>query len=237
MSEGREQAGARHLPRLLDAACAAAGILVLWPVFAAVALLILLLDGPPVLFSQARVGRHGSRFRIWKFRSMRAGAPGSAITRAGDARITGIGARLRRYKLDELPQLFNVLIGDMSLVGPRPEVPEYVCAESPEWRAVLEARPGITDVATLLYRDEEALLAASGDADRLYRETVLPEKLLLNAAYLRERTLLRDVRLIWLSLCYSLLPKRFDPGRIRRSFPTGTDYGGNLYSLSPTLDR
>jgi lipopolysaccharide/colanic/teichoic acid biosynthesis glycosyltransferase len=199
--------------------------------------LILLRDGRPVLFSQMRVGRYGVRFRIWKFRTMRAGAGGSAITAAGDTRITAIGAHLRKFKLDELPQLFNVLRGDMSLVGPRPEAPEYVNGQSPMWQAVLQVRPGITDLATLLYRDEEALLEGSGDAERFYREGVLPAKLWLNLAYIRTRSLRKDITLVWLTLCYSLSPQRFNAERIRRAFGTGAEYGRNIHPLSPAVDR
>src|SRR5215831_2733309 len=149
--------------RLFDAVCALPGLLLLSPVFLLIALLILWDDGAPVLFSQIRIGRKGRPFRIWKFRTMRVAAIGSSITASGDARITATGAMLRRYKLDELPQLFNVLKGDMSLVGPRPEVPEYVQLEEPIWQAVLQVRPGVTDLATLIYRYEESLLGTSGD--------------------------------------------------------------------------
>ncbi len=214
------------LPRSFDFVCAAAGLLVLWPLFALLALLILLRDGRPILFSHMRVGQYGIPFRIWKFRTMRAGAAGRAITAAGDGRITRTGAWLRKFKLDELPQLFNVLKGDMSLVGPRPEAPEYVNGRSPAWQAVLQVRPGITDLATLLYRDEEKLLAASSDADWFYREAVLPAKLRLNLAYMRTRSFRQDIRLIWLTIRYSLSPERFDPARIQDAFCTGAEYGG-----------
>jgi len=214
------------LPRFFDFVCAAAGLLVLSPLFALLALVILVRDGRPILFSQMRVGLYGKEFRIWKFRTMRAGATGRAITAAGDGRITKTGAWLRKFKLDELPQLFNVLRGDMSLVGPRPEAPEYVNGRSPMWQAVLQVRPGITDLATLLYRNEEELLGASGDADRYYREAVLPAKLRLNLAYMRTRSFGQDIRLIWLTIRYSLSPERLDPTRIQNAFCTGAEYGG-----------
>jgi lipopolysaccharide/colanic/teichoic acid biosynthesis glycosyltransferase len=220
-----------------DAVCAAAGLIVLSPVLAVLSLLIVLCDGRPVLFSQMRVGRYGKEFRIWKFRTMRHGSQGSSITAAGDKRITVIGAWLRRFKLDELPQLFNVLRGEMSLIGPRPEAPEYVDRESLLWRAVLLVRPGITDVATLLYRDEEALLASCGDAERFYRETALPEKLFLNLNYLRIRTFLRDMKLIWLTIRCSLSPGRFDGDRIRKAFGMGTEHVGKPNSLSSAINR
>jgi lipopolysaccharide/colanic/teichoic acid biosynthesis glycosyltransferase len=209
------------LYRLFDMTGAAAGMVILMPVLFALALLILWGDGPPVFFSQMRVGRKGKLFRIWKFRTMRADSQGRIITAAGDGRVTHIGAVLRRCKLDELPQLFNVLKGDMSLVGPRPEVPECVQLEAPIWQAVLQVRPGVTDLATLLYRDEEKLLGTAVDATALYCETVLPAKLALNLGYLRSRSFWRDLRLIHLTIRYSLFPERFDPDLIMRTVGLG----------------
>jgi lipopolysaccharide/colanic/teichoic acid biosynthesis glycosyltransferase len=206
---------------LFDIASAAGGLVILTPVLLVLAAVILWNDGPPVLFSQKRVGRRGRLFRIWKFRTMRPNSQGSAITAAGDERVTPTGAVLRRYKLDELPQLFNVLKGDMSLVGPRPEVPEYVQLDAPIWQAVLQVRPGVTDLATLLYRDEEKLLGAAPDANAFYRDTVLPAKLILNLGYLRSRSFRRDVRLIYLSVRYSLFPERVDPDFIRNTVGIG----------------
>lgn len=203
--------------RIFDVACASAGLVLLMPVFAGLAIAILWDDGPPVFFRQTRVGRNGQPFRIWKFRTMSVGSEGNVITAAGDSRVTRAGAALRKCKLDELPQLFNVLKGDMSLVGPRPEVPEYVQFEAPMWKSVLRVRPGITDVASLVYRDEERILGASGDPNALYRESVLPAKLLLSLAYLRCRSFRQDLRLIFLTICCSLFPKRFDPDRIKRT--------------------
>jgi lipopolysaccharide/colanic/teichoic acid biosynthesis glycosyltransferase len=149
---------------------------------------------------------------------MHAGSQGSTITALGDERVTRTGAALRKFKLDELPQLFNVLKGDMSLVGPRPEVLEFVQFEAPMWQAVLQVRPGITDLATLLYRDEEEILAASGDPDVCYQDSVLPTKLSLNLAYLQSRSFSRDLRLICLTIGYSLFPEKLDRGRIIRVF-------------------
>lgn len=209
------------MTRLFDAACAAAGLLLLAPVFAGLALLILLDDGPPILFSQIRIGRGGKPFRMWKFRTMRSSGEGLAITVAGDSRVTRAGTALRRWKLDELPQLFNVLTGDMGLVGPRPEVPEYVQLEAPLWQAVLRVRPGVTDLASLFYRHEEKILAAAADPEAFYRESVLPAKLGLNLAYLRSRSFPQDLRLILLSIRYSLFPAGFDPDRIKKSFDSG----------------
>jgi lipopolysaccharide/colanic/teichoic acid biosynthesis glycosyltransferase len=204
--------------RLFNATCAAAGLVFLVPVFAGIALVVILDDGPPVFFSQIRVGKNGKPFRIWKFRTMRVGSQGSVITAAGDGRVTRAGAALRRWKLDELPQLFNVLKGDMSLVGPRPEAAEQVHLEAPVWQAVLQVRPGITDLASLLYRNEEELLGAVDDPNTFYRESVLPAKLLLNLAYLRSRSFWLDMRLILLTIWYSLLPERFDPDLVKRTF-------------------
>jgi lipopolysaccharide/colanic/teichoic acid biosynthesis glycosyltransferase len=152
---------------------------------------------------------------------MRAGSEGPSITAAGDERITRVGAMLRRCKLDELPQLLNVLRGDMSLVGPRPEVPEYVQLEAPIWQAVLQVRPGVTDLATLLYRDEEKLLSTCGDPSALYSEIILPAKLVLNLGYLRCKTFSRDLRLLHLTVRYSLFPDRFDLNLIKRTVGTG----------------
>jgi lipopolysaccharide/colanic/teichoic acid biosynthesis glycosyltransferase len=207
--------------RVFDTACSAAGLLLLSPVLAGIALVILSDDGAPVFFTQTRVGRKGKPFRIWKFRTMRSGSRGSVITAAGDDRITRVGARLRKYKLDELPQLFNVFKGDMSLVGPRPEVPEHVRVEAAEWQTVLHVRPGITDLATLVYRDEERILGASGDPDTFYRESVLPAKLLLNIAYLVSRSFLLDLKLIFLTIRSSLFAESLDPDLIVRMFGAG----------------
>jgi lipopolysaccharide/colanic/teichoic acid biosynthesis glycosyltransferase len=223
-----EAPGAWNLPtarRVCDVACALAGLLILSPVLVTIALLVLLRDGPPVLFHQTRVGRCGRPFRIWKFRTMRQGEGGIRVTAAGDRRVTRIGAWLRRLKLDELPQLFNVLKGDMSLIGPRPEVPEYVDFESPTWQAVLQVRPGITDPATLLYRDEEALLAASGDVEGSYRQRVLPEKLAANLDYLNRRSFRKDVKLLWLTLCSCLSRQRFGRRSMQKAFPMEVQSG------------
>ena len=192
--------------RAFDAGFALLVILALAPLFALIAILILIEDGRPVLFLQERVGRGGKRFRIFKFRSMKADSVGSQITAAGDSRITRAGALLRKLKLDEFAQFFNVLKGDMSLCGPRPEVPRYVDLNSPLWREVLAGRPGITDPASLLYRDEEQLLSSSKDPERLYRESILPEKLRISARYSRQRTMWSDLKLIFITACYSLSP-------------------------------
>jgi lipopolysaccharide/colanic/teichoic acid biosynthesis glycosyltransferase len=135
-----------------------------------------------------------------------------------------LGAFLRRFKLDELPQLWNVLRGDMDLVGPRPEVPEFVDMRDPVWSAVLEVRPGITDVATLLYRNEEALLAGSPDPERYYVETILPAKLQMNVDYLRRRSFSLDLRLILLTVWYSVLPGIGNPAAATQAFCARTSH-------------
>jgi len=176
----------------------AAGLVLLAPVFAVVALVIAATSPGPVFFRQVRVGRGGVPFRIYKFRSMRvdAEALGGQLTIRGDPRVTRVGALLRASKIDELPQLINVLVGDMSLVGPRPEVPRYVALYTPEQRRVLEVRPGITDPASIRYRDESAVLARAADPERAYVEEVLPHKLAINLAYLDRRSLASDVGVI-----------------------------------------
>ncbi|MEE8599874.1 sugar transferase [Euzebya tangerina] len=161
-----------------------------------VAALVRLLDGSPVLFRQQRVGRHGRDFTILKFRTMRTGQPGAEVTVGGDVRITRLGAVLRRFKLDELPQLWNVVRGDMSLVGPRPEVRRYVELFPEAFAPVLTVRPGITDPASLAFRHEAELLAASEDGEQTYREVVLPRKLALSTAYVREASWTGDLRII-----------------------------------------
>jgi lipopolysaccharide/colanic/teichoic acid biosynthesis glycosyltransferase len=185
--------------RVFDVAAALVGLVLLAPLFIAVAVWIRLDSPGPVFFRQERVGRGGLPFRIHKFRTMRvaAGSPGPALTVGADPRITRAGAFLRRTKLDELPQLIDVLRGDMSIVGPRPELPQFVAAYPPELRAkVLSVRPGITDPASLQFRDESTLLARAADPEREYRDVVLPAKLRLAADYVDKATLAGDLRLI-----------------------------------------
>ena len=180
--------------RLMDLLGAGVGLLLLWPFFLAVAIAIKLDDRGPVFFRQERVGRFGRRFRIWKFRTMvmDAEARGAQVTVGRDPRITRVGHSLRHFKLDEFPQLFNVLLGEMSLVGPRPEVPRYVAEYSPEQRVVLDLRPGITDPASIAFRDEAAVLAEKADPERAYVEEVMPEKIRINLDYAAHATVLTD---------------------------------------------
>jgi len=222
--------------RLFDCICAAVGLLLLSPLLVCLSLLIAVVDGAPVFFRQTRVGRNGRPFRILKFRSMRA-SPGRLITCGGDQRITRLGGMLRNYKLDEFPQLWNVLRGEMGLVGPRPEVPEYARPESRLWQAVLVARPGITDLASLLYRNEEELLRSKPDPEAYYRDYLQPRKLALNLTYLSTRNLWLDLRLIVSSIRYSLFPKSFDPESVYTTFVPGGPCERHVYPLSYSLDR
>jgi lipopolysaccharide/colanic/teichoic acid biosynthesis glycosyltransferase len=189
--------------RLFDVLAAGAGLLVLSPLGILIALVVKLSDGGPVFFAQTRIGQFGKPFRIWKFRSMVVNAEklGVALTKEEDPRITRIGRLLRKTKLDELPQLWNVLVGDMSFVGPRPEVPRYVDRYTPEEREILNFRPGITDLATMLFRNEEALLRGTGDVESFYVRYCLPKKIELNLDYAKNANLPRDVWIIFQTLC------------------------------------
>ena len=185
------------LKRLFDLLASAAGLLLLAPLLLAIAAWVKLDSPGPVFFRQERIGRQGQPFRIYKFRSMRQNNAGLQITVGEDARITRSGRFIRAYKLDELPQFFNVLLGDMSIVGPRPEVPRYVALYPDEVRAeVLSLRPGITDLASVQYRSESTLLASSADPERTYVEIILPAKLALCRQYVRERSFLLDLKII-----------------------------------------
>ena len=189
--------------RLFDILFSAGTLIVLSPLLLAVAVWIKLDSPGPVFFRQVRVGRGGRPFKIYKFRSMRADAQarGPQITVGEDARITCSGALIRKYKIDEFPQFINVLFGDMSLVGPRPEVPRYVGLYPPDVRdVVLSVRPGITDLASIAYRDESDLLGRSTDPERTYVEEVLPAKLALCERYVRERSFFGDLAIIGRSM-------------------------------------
>jgi lipopolysaccharide/colanic/teichoic acid biosynthesis glycosyltransferase len=188
--------------RLFDVVCASLGLLVLAPLVLLVGLSIKLADRGPILFSQIRIGQFGKPFRIWKFRSMVVNAEqiGAPLTSEDDPRITRIGRLLRQTKLDELPQLWNVLVGDMSLVGPRPEVPHYVDLYTPGQREILQYKPGMTDMASLLFRNEEGLLRGSVDLEGFYLLYCLPKKIELNRKYAERATLLQDLGIIFQTL-------------------------------------
>lgn len=189
-------AGKQFRKRVFDIVCSALGLLVLSPVLLITALLVGLTSPGGVLFRQERIGRDGKPFTIYKFRSMRKDNAGLKITTSGDSRITPVGKALRKTKLDELPQLFNVLKGDMSFVGPRPEVREYTDLYTEEQRQVLMVRPGITGLASIRFRNENELLDASDDPNRTYIEEVMPQKIALDLEYIPHASVMYDIRLI-----------------------------------------
>ena len=211
-----------RLPRLLDAAAAVVGLAVLSPVFALIAAAIKAEDGGPVFYSHPRVGQNFSRFGVMKFRTMVQGADrmGGPVTVVGDPRVTRVGRFLRGHKLDELPQLINVLRGEMSLVGPRPESEAYVAMFQAEYVPLLRHRPGITDPATLAFRDEERLLAGR-DLEKCYVEEILPRKLELSSNYLQNRTLFSDLKVLIRTLVCIVRP-RSAAGAYASSVPYGT---------------
>lgn len=186
------------LKYIFDRLMALIGLLVLWPVLLVVAILIRIkMPGGPVIFKQRRVGRNGKLFTMYKFRSMTVGHGGSSVSVAGESRITPLGAKLRHYKLDELPELWNVLIGDMSFVGPRPDVPGYADQLKGKDREVLKLRPGITGPASLKYRDEEDLLANQADPQKYNDEVIFPDKVRINLYYLHHYSFIKDIQMIF----------------------------------------
>ena len=196
--EGSPAAVPRGLPRPVELAVAALGLVLCAPVVAVAGLLIGASSRGPIFFRQERVGRGGKRFVIYKLRTMRNASAGALVTARGDGRITPVGRILRKTKLDELPQLWNVVRGEMSLVGPRPEVPRYVNLDDPLWSEALRIRPGITDPVTLELKDEESVLAGiGGDLERFYREELLPAKLRGYVAYARSRSWLTDIEVLY----------------------------------------
>jgi lipopolysaccharide/colanic/teichoic acid biosynthesis glycosyltransferase len=204
----------------LERLSAGLGLLLCLPLLFVAGVCLAIESGLPVLFRQERVGKGGSPFVLFKLRSMRAGG-GNHVTAAGDPRITAVGAFLRKYKIDELPQLWNVFAGEMRFIGPRPEVPSMVDLSDPAWRAILCEKPGLTGISTLVYRNEEKTLEKYSDPDRAYREIVLPHKLELSARYLEIRTPLSDIKLFVLSAWYSFFPAKFDSDRMLRTFVPG----------------
>jgi lipopolysaccharide/colanic/teichoic acid biosynthesis glycosyltransferase len=199
---------AKYGKRAFDTLLATAGLILFSPVLGFLACCIRLTSRGPVLFRQVRVGKDGRPFQILKFRSMEMQSRNTdrMITIAGDPRVTAMGKVLRRYKFDELPQLWNVIRGDMSLVGPRPELPIYVSGYTPDQRMVLCARPGITDPASLVYRHEEEILAEQSDPEQFYRTQILPDKLARNRAYLQQITFRNDTHIILRTISSSFLP-------------------------------
>lgn len=188
--------------RLCDIVFSFFGLLCLCPLFVIVGLWIILDDPGPIFYRQQRVGRNNKDFGLLKFRSMRVGADKMSLITIGDRdpRVTRAGYYIRKYKIDELPQLLNVLIGDMSLVGPRPEVRRYVDLYTEEQRRVLSVRPGITDYASIEYVDENRLLAASDDPDKTYIDEIMPAKIALNMRYINHPTLGEYLRILFLTI-------------------------------------
>lgn len=190
------------IKRFFDLFVSLIAIIVLSPFFILIALLIKIGSTGPVLFKQTRIGRNELPFEIYKFRTMVVDAEklGTQITIGKDPRITKIGHFLRKTKLDELPQLFNVLKGEMSFVGPRPEVPKYTKLYSEQQRLVFTVRPGITDYASIKYRDENELLGNVENPEKVYIEEIMPDKLHLNIEYIQRRSLLEDIKIIFLTV-------------------------------------
>ncbi len=195
----KKKKAALFFKRCFDITASFFGILFLLIPFAAVAIAVKCSSRGPVFFRQVRVGKNGRKFRIYKFRTMVADAEkkGMQITVGGDSRVTGIGRVLRKTKVDELPQLFNVFAGQMSFVGPRPEVPHYVEMYSDYQKNVLRIKPGITELASIVYRDENDVLAKSEDPERTYIEEIMPEKIKLNMQYMQKMNVFYDIYLIF----------------------------------------
>ena len=186
------------MSRLFDILSSLVGILFLSPFLLLISLLIIMDSGLPVFYFQERIGLHGKPFQLLKFRSMKTGSDkkGLLTIGSGDSRITKMGFFLRKYKLDEIPQLFNVLKGDMALVGPRPEVRKYVELYNDEQKQILNVRPGITDLASIEYINENDLLASSSDPEDSYIKEVMPHKIQINLMYLKERSFFKDIQVI-----------------------------------------
>jgi lipopolysaccharide/colanic/teichoic acid biosynthesis glycosyltransferase len=194
--------------RSFDLTASICGLVILSPLMLVIAILVKVEDGGSVFFRHERTGRFGRPFRMWKFRTMIRDASkiGPSLTIAGDSRVTRIGNWLREHKLDELPQLFNVVCGAMTVVGPRPEVPKYVAMYTSEQRRVLALDPGITDRASILYANESSLLAEHSDPERFYIEQVVPEKIRINLEYASRATLLSDLAVV-LETVRQILPR------------------------------
>jgi lipopolysaccharide/colanic/teichoic acid biosynthesis glycosyltransferase len=215
----REQ---RPVARCFDASASLAGLLLLSPLLAAIAVAIKLSDGGPVFYRQRRIGRGFRPFFVYKFRTMMAEADrlGAGITAAGDPRVTPLGRTLRRYKLDELPQLWNVVRGDMALVGPRPEVPEFVESFRALYGPLLTVRPGLTDPGTIAFSNEEELLSGPHSLE-MYAEEVLPRKLGLSLEYCKRRTWKSDLGVLFRTLQNVLLSPRAKAAAMGRSLLAG----------------
>lgn len=189
------------LKRIFDTTLSLFGLIILLPFMLIIAILIKIDSKGPIFFKQIRVTKGGREFKIFKYRTMKVGSDKySQITVGKDERITKIGSFLRKYKLDEIPQLINVLIGDMSLVGPRPEVPKYVALYTDEQKEILKVRAGITDYASIEFSNENDLLALEEDSEKAYIEKIMPKKIELNKKYLSEISMLTDIKIILLTI-------------------------------------
>ena len=189
------------LKRIFDIISSLFGLILLSPFMIIIAILIKLDSKGPIFFKQVRVTKNGREFKIFKYRTMRVGSDKfSQITVGKDSRITKVGDFLRKYKLDEIPQLINVLIGDMSLVGPRPEVPKYVALYTEEQREILKVRAGITDYASIEFSNENDILANENDPEKAYIEKIMPRKIELNKKYLSEISVMTDIKIILLTI-------------------------------------
>ncbi len=192
----REQSCKLYMKRVFDFLVSLVGLVVLSPLLLVIMVMIKHEMSGPIFYRQIRTGRYGKRFKICKFRSMRIDHDGNTTSVKGESRITPLGARLRKYKLDELPELWNVLIGDMSLVGPRPDVPEFTDRLTGDEKLILELRPGITGPASLKYADEEDMLASVTDPLKYTNEVIWPDKVRINLQYYRTRTFFGDFLII-----------------------------------------
>ncbi len=201
----------RGIPRHFEIALAIGGLIVVAPVLIIFAVFIKANSRGQILFRQKRVGLNGETFTLFKLRTMAETEKGLMITSADDNRVTAIGKILRKSKIDELPELWNVLRGDMSFVGPRPEVPEFVYLDNPMWQEILSHKPGITDPVTLRLRNEEELLAQVIDKERYYREVVQPYKLRGYANFIRDKSWKTDIRIIGRTLKAVVLPQTVKP--------------------------
>ncbi len=189
------------LKYLFDRICALLGLIVVSPLLLVVAVLIKVrMPDGPILYTQKRVGKDGKLFTIYKFRTMRVGTDQSSVSVAGESRITPLGEKLRRYKIDELPELWNVLIGDMSFVGPRPDVPGYADCLTGDDRRILYLRPGITGPASLKYRNEEYLLAQQPNPQAYNDQVLFPDKVRLNKYYLDHYSFAKDLQMIFCTI-------------------------------------
>jgi lipopolysaccharide/colanic/teichoic acid biosynthesis glycosyltransferase len=214
----------KGLPRSVEFFIALAGLAVLFPVFLICAILVRKSSRGEIIFRQQRVGRGGKFFTLYKFRTMEGSGPGPLITAANDSRITAVGRILRKWKLDELPEIYNVLRGDMSFVGPRPEVPEFVDLNDTAWNTILKVRPGITDTVTLYLRNEEAVLAAAEDKESFYRETVQPFKMQGYLDYIKIKSAKTDVKIIFQTIKVILFPHTAPPPRLSLSAHSAATY-------------